>query len=378
VSGDGRQVAFATMAAVAPRNGYPGTSTGGGDAGGGGRVSPDQVFVRSVDASVSDLVSSSPFKSNDHESKRTAIRGGNGASYAPVMTQDASTVAYVSQATDLTSAQVRGGAAGLYLRSASGGGANELAASAGPGTAIGLPSADAIGRLVTFPASGALTATAPRGIASVYTFDRLPSLSSSPSAAGFGSVLLDSGTRAIAVTVTDSGPGPGTVTGAAASGPFGVPADRCVGVTLQAGSRCTVTVTFTPSSAGPATGTLSVTTQDDDEPPVIGGVPATATVPQPLLVVSPGVASAGEACQVTGSSFPPYRKITLSWSPGLGSAVARSSSAGGFSAAMVIFPNDFIGPRSLIASGATGQLASAPFLVQQAPVEPPFTATPPP
>jgi hypothetical protein len=380
VSGDGRQVAFATTAAVLPHNGYP-TTTGGSDAGAGGRVSADQVFVRSVLAGTSVLVSLRPFRSNDHDDKWLESRGGNGASYAPVMTQDASTVAYVSRATDLTSARAGStastGSTGLYLQAASGGGASELAAVAGQGTAIGMPSADAHGRLVTFPASGALTTTAPHGIASVYTFDRRPSFTSSPAAAGFGSVLLDSRPRVRLVTITDNGPGPGTVTGAAASGPFRVLPLLCVGVTLQPGSRCRVLVTFRPSSAGLATGTLSVITQDDDLPPVIAGIPATATVPPPLLVVSPGVGSAGDACVVTGSSFPPFRRITLTWSPGLGSAVAITSRKGGFSSAMVIFPDDVVGPRSLIASGIVGQLATAPFLVQQGTDEPPFTARTP-
>jgi hypothetical protein len=117
-----------------------------------------------------------------------------------------------------------------------------------------------------------------------------------------------------------------------------------------------------------------VTTQDDDEPPITGSVPASATVPAPRLTVSPDVASAGEASQVRGICFPPHQKITLTWSPGLGSATAVSTAGGGFSAAMVIFPDDVTGPRTLIVTGPAGVLARAPFLVQQVPAEPPFTA----
>jgi hypothetical protein len=397
VSGDGQLVAFATTAAPVPHNAYPGTGgypgtgtdTAGvaGVAGVAGQVSADQVYLRSVAARTTVLISE-PFIMKIHGGNRRGISertpgnnpnngGGNGPSYAPAITQDSSAVAYVSRATNLTAAQVPAGTANLYLRSVSPGvTANELASATGAslpaGTSVGLPSIDAHGRLVAFRATGALTAGAPPGIASIYTFGRLPSFAAPP-AAGFGSVLIDSGTHARPVGVTDIGPGPGTVTGVQATAPFGVSGDRCIGVTLYQGSRCAVTLTFTPAKAGAATGVLTVTTQDDDEPPVIVSISATAAVPAPQLILSPGVASAGEASQVVGTDFPPDQTITLTWSLGLGSGAAMSSGTGTFGAAMVIFPNDFVGPRTLIASGNAGPLATAPFLVQDAPAEPPFS-----
>ncbi|MGD0556584.1 MAG: choice-of-anchor D domain-containing protein [Streptosporangiaceae bacterium] len=338
LSGSGQQVAFATVG-VAPGNGA--------------------VYVRSVRAGSTVLVSSS-----------ASGRGCDSPSYAPVITQDATAVAFVSQAS---------GMANLCLSSAQGGKAEMVSASGTgfpAGTLVGLPSVDAIGRLVTFPASASLLPAAPAG--SVYTFSRLPRLSPSPADAAFGRVFIDSGTRRGGVTVTDTGPGPGTVTGVSVTGPFQVTGDACEGTLLSAGNRCTVTVVFTPSAAGRDTGALTVTTEDDGEPPVSVTVHAAADVPAPQLSVSPGVATYGEAVQVTGTGFPPGRSIALTWNIGLGSATATATGSGTLSATMVIFPDDIIGPRTLLSAATAQVLATAAFLVQEPSTEPPFSSGSPP
>lgn len=343
VSGDGQQVAFAT--------------TGG----------TSQIYVRSVPADQTVLVSAA----------LSGGRGGNGPSYAPAITQDGAFVGYVSQATDLTRTPAAAGTANLYLAPTAGG-PSELVSASGAslpaGATVGIPSVDAIGRLTVFPATGALLPGAPPGVASVYTFDRLPRLWPAPGSAGFGPVLLDSGTRAIRVTVTDGGPGPGTVTAVSATGPFRVTGNRCAGMVLSGGGGCAVTVTFAPTAPGRATGTLTITTQNDSEPAVTGTMPVAASVPAPEVTASPAVASAGEAVLVTGTGFPPGQAITLSWQPGLGSATAAASGSGTLGAYLVIFPDDLTGPRTLTAAGTAGVLAKAPFLVQQGAVEPPFSA----
>jgi hypothetical protein len=180
------------------------------------------------------------------------------------------------------------------------------------------------------------------------------------------------------VTVTDTGPGPGTVTGVSVTGPFQVTGDACEGTLLSAGNRCTVTVVFTPSAAGRDTGALTVTTEDDGEPPVSVTVHAAADVPAPQLSVSPGVATYGEAVQVTGTGFPPGRSIALTWNIGLGSATATATGSGTLSATMVIFPDDIIGPRTLLSAATAQVLATAAFLVQEPSTEPPFSSGSPP
>jgi hypothetical protein len=329
LSGSGQQVAFTTVG------------------------SPDRVYVRSVGAGTSVLVSA----------------GGDAPSYAPAITQDATAVAFVSRAN---------GRANLYL-STVGRGTPSIVAAPGfpPGTSVGLPSVDAIGRLTTFPATGALLPSAPTGSTSVYTFSRLPRLSPVPAGAAFGQVLVDSGTRHGGITVTDTGPGPGTVTAVTVSGPFRV--TGCLGTLLSSGGRCAVTVTFAPSTAGRETGKLTVTTEDDGDPPIGVTVPVVADVPAPRLSVSPDVATYGDAVQVTGTGFPPGQSITLTWTVGLGSATTRASRSGTVRATMVIFPDDILGPRALLAtSSASSARARAPLLVQQPSQEPPFSSGSPP
>jgi hypothetical protein len=357
VSGSGQRVAFATTVAATTK-----TSAG--------QPSPDQVYVRSVSAGSTVLVSS-------QVSGKNADRGADAPSYAPALTQDGNAVAFVSRAAGLTDARLTADAANLYLATVQGEDAEIVSASGGgfpAGTSVGMPSVDAIGQLATFPATAALLPAAPAGSTSVYTFSRLPRLSPSPADAAFGRVLIDSGTHHGGVTVTDTGPGPGSVTVVSVTGPFQITRDTCDRTLLSAGSRCTVTIAFTPSAVGRDAGEMTVTTQDDGEPPVSVTVPAAASVPAPRLSISPGIATYGEAVQVTGTGFPPSRSIALNWNIGLGSATAMTSGSGTLSAAMVIFPDDITGPRTLLSASAAKVLARAAFLVQEPSTEPPFSS----
>lgn len=382
LTGDGRQVAFATTAAIVPHNGFPGT---GGPAAAAGQISPDQVYLRAVSAKTTVLISAPPTSPGTRPQHQPA--GGDAASFAPVVTEDGTAVGYVSLATNLTATPVPPGTMNLYLRPAAGGSTpSELVSAAGASlpadTAVGLPSMDAHGRLATFPASAALVTGAPPEVDSVYTFERFSQLTASPTTASFGTVLIDSGTHTLSLGITDSGPGPGTVTGVRTTGPFGVSTDSCVKAVLYPGTGCTVAITFVPGKPGNTTGKLIVTTDDDEEPPVNTSVGTTATVPTPRLTASPDVASAGEVTEIHGAFFPPRQVIRLAWKPGLGAALTVTSAAGSFRANMVVFPDDIVGPRTLLANlvvvgrrhaAVATALATAAFLTQRGPAEPPFT-----
>jgi hypothetical protein len=94
-----------------------------------------------------------------------------------------------------------------------------------------------------------------------------------------------------------------------------------------------------------------------------------------VLTLSPNVAPPGQVTKVTGTGFTAGQHVTLSWQPGLGQASVVVGPDGGFTVIMVIFSDDFTGPRVLQARDASGQLlATASFLVQQPSVEPPFTS----
>ena len=86
----------------------------------------------------------------------------------------------------------------------------------------------------------------------------------SPGAQAFGAVTTGQNSATQTFTMTNSSPdttmtlGTATVTGAGASA-FPISSDSCSGQSLAAaGGNCTVTVQFTPSSAGDQAATLSL------------------------------------------------------------------------------------------------------------------------
>jgi hypothetical protein len=79
---------------------------------------------------------------------------------------------------------------------------------------------------------------------------------------------------------------------------------------------------------------------------------------------------------VTGTGFLAGQHVTLSWNRGLGQVGVVANASGRITAVMVIFSDDFTGPRVLQARDLSNQvLATANFLVQQPSVEPPFKST---
>jgi hypothetical protein len=355
ISGDGSRVAFSAAA----RAGAVG-----------------QVYARNLAANAAVLVS-------------LAATGGsgNGASSAPALSLDGSTVAYISQATNLTKNAVPAKAANLYVRTQvalGSGGSTELASPSGAslpaGNDIALPAVDAHGQLVTFQTAVQLAPQAPSGIDSIYTFERFPRLTFAPGTLGFGRITAGTPPRTRTVTVTDTGPGPAPVTRTGATPPFTIILDSCAGTVLYAGTTCQLTILLDPLHAGHEQGTVTVVTTDADEPLATSIVPATATVIRPVaarLAANPAVSSSGEVTQVTGTGFPAGQRITLSWQPGLGTVTVIAATSGALTAEMVIFPDDSTGPRTLLATAPSGQvLAQAAFLVEAPSVEPPFTAPP--
>ncbi|HJP74810.1 MAG TPA: discoidin domain-containing protein [Pseudonocardiaceae bacterium] len=81
-------------------------------------------------------------------------------------------------------------------------------------------------------------------------------LKASPSNLSFGNVGVGATSAAQAVTVTNPGSSAVSVSSVSAGAPF-AQTGNC-GTSLAAGASCTVNVTFTPSAAGAANGTLSV------------------------------------------------------------------------------------------------------------------------
>jgi len=83
-----------------------------------------------------------------------------------------------------------------------------------------------------------------------------PTLAASPSAASFGNQAVGTTSAAKTVTISNTGTAAASVSGISVSGPF-AQTNSC-GTSIAAGGNCTISVTFTPTSGGSATGTLAV------------------------------------------------------------------------------------------------------------------------
>src|SRR4051794_712962 len=135
---------------------------------------------------------------------------------------------------------------------------------------------------------GATACTMPTPTFPPYLPDNGSQISISPTALGFGSVATGASSAAQAVTVTNSGSASAPVTTVSTSGDFSQ-TNTC-GSSIAAGSSCTVTVRFTPTTAGTRTGTLTVTASGITNTVPLSG---TGVAPGPILNANPGSLSFG-------------------------------------------------------------------------------------
>jgi uncharacterized repeat protein (TIGR01451 family) len=86
-----------------------------------------------------------------------------------------------------------------------------------------------------------------------------PAITVTPGTLKFGSVLVGATSAAQNVTVGNAGDSPLTVKSAVTSGPFAVSDDACSGSgTIAPGGTCQISVVFSPSDSGSASGTLTI------------------------------------------------------------------------------------------------------------------------
>ena len=100
-------------------------------------------------------------------------------------------------------------------------------------------------------------ATSPQAITLTGTANATPTASVSVASLGFPIQPVSSTSAAQTVTLTNTGDAPLSVTGIAATGDF-AQTGNC-GSILSASAACSITVTFTPTAAGPRNGTLTIT-----------------------------------------------------------------------------------------------------------------------
>ena len=97
-----------------------------------------------------------------------------------------------------------------------------------------------------------------------------PALTASPASLSFGNQAVGSASAAQTVTVTNTGTATASLSSISAGAPF-AQTNTC-GSSLAAGASCTVSVTFTPTAGGAATGSLTVASNATDNPADRGAV----------------------------------------------------------------------------------------------------------
>jgi ASPM-SPD-2-Hydin domain-containing protein len=138
-----------------------------------------------------------------------------------------------------------------------------------------------------------------------------PAVSLSPPALYFGVQAIGTTSGQQQVTVTNNGTGPLTVSSAQTTAQFG--ATNTCGAPVVPGSNCTIQVTFTPTSSGIQTGTLTVNDDASNSPqtiPLTGNQTGTAAVtlsPTSLAfaVQNNGTTSAPQTLTITNSGTAP-------------------------------------------------------------------------
>ncbi len=123
-------------------------------------------------------------------------------------------------------------------------------------------------------------------------------LGASPSAVAFGSVLTGS-TGSQTITLTNSGSASLTISQATASGAgFGI-SGIGTPLTINPGQMATFTAQFTPTSAGNATGSISIVSSAPNSPLTIA---LTGTGTQPQIAATPSAAAFGNVSTGTSNS----------------------------------------------------------------------------
>ncbi len=305
---------------------------------------------------------------------------GTGASSGPSVSLDGRIVAFESAATNIVRRD-NNDAVDVFLRNLARGATIRASVTSDGGQLDGpsrRPSLAGDGGVVAFDsAEVGIVPGDTNGVRDVFVRDLPPAVEVSPNPLDYGVVPL--GTPAsLSVTVVSTGWTQVSMTSAAIggehAGDFVVADDACSGLTLDFGLACTIAVLDVPQAPGARNATLTIVDTASDSPQVVellGGVGP------PQLRFDPGLGPPGIVATVSGSGFPPGALVTLRWDRGISQPLAPIAvgADGSFTLGVLVFHNDLIGPRELVATTAFGgpvipELRAA-FLVVPAPLQPP-------
>ena len=202
-----------------------------------------------------------------------------------------------------------------------------------------------------------------------------PAFSASPSPVAFGSQAQGSTSSAMTLTITNSGTASLSISNVAEGGTdaadFPVSSDGCNGATVAAGSTCTLSIKFSPSTAGAESAALTFTDNASDSPEMVSltgtGTAPTATASTTTLSASATSIAIGTSvtftATVTPASGTPTPTGTVTFKDGtttLGTGMLNSSGAATYSSSALA-----IGSHSITASygGDSRNLASVSSVV---------------
>jgi hypothetical protein len=259
----------------------------------------------------------------------------------------------------------------------------------GPGGLLSVQPTIALGgRLVAFASNSPnLVRGDGNQLADIFLRDLPPAPSIAPDPVDFGPRLGGAEGPPIAAIVTNNGWGSLRVGEATRSGPaaadFSIALDACNGATLRRGESCAVTIQFTPSAPDDRRATLAVD-HNGPRPPLTAGLQGLGTLTPPpsgppgnaQVKIEPPIGRPGIVVIVTGTGFRPNAQLALTWSRGLTpkTPTVVVDGTGSFRVQMLVFHNDAIGQRDLIATSVSGPSFvpfGTPFLVVESPSEPP-------
>ncbi|MDR3724415.1 MAG: choice-of-anchor D domain-containing protein [Terracidiphilus sp.] len=144
------------------------------------------------------------------------------------------------------------------------------------------------------------------------------SVSTTPASLDFGTVAVGSTSAAQSAMLTNTSSAGVVVTSAVASAPFTVTSDLCSGTTLAASSACQIKVVYSPTAAGAATGTLTLTDAAGTQTVSLmgtGAAVATDTLSATSLsfpATATGELSAAQTVTLTNSGGIPLKSIAIS------------------------------------------------------------------
>jgi trimeric autotransporter adhesin len=281
---------------------------GGGTCAAGGNVAPSSsctLHVTFAPTAVGTRSAALSIAHNASGSPASVALGGTGTSSPqPAIALNAASLTFGAQAIGTTSSAqnvtvTNSGAAALTLGSMTFAGAASADFARGgtcvPAATLAAGATCSVALTFTPGATGARSATltiasdatngsAVLSLSGTGAAAAAPAVSAAPAALDFGNQTIGVRSAARSVVLTNSGSGALSIAGITAGSPYAVASD--CGASLNAGSSCTLSVTFTPAGGGAANGSVSIASNAAGAPHAVA-LTGTGVTSAPALAWTP-------------------------------------------------------------------------------------------